>query len=96
MIVTGNEQEAEDFIKERLLTVTAILDEIADQTGQLYVCLLDDTAKILYKFGEYLGSSLLQAHEIVANRVVLANNQRKREHDWLTKHGEKSERKEAE
>lgn len=88
MIVTGHEKEATDFINGKLLEVKSILDEIADETGVLFVCVDNSLAELIYKFGTSIGNHLLECHKIVADRVVLANNHTEREYDWLKRHPE--------
>ena len=91
MIVTGHEQEAQDFVAEKLLEVKHILDEIADETGLLYVVLHDDMAETIYKFGAFLGDTLHEWHKVVADRVILANNHREKELEWLKRNPDKTE-----
>ena len=88
MIVTGHEREATDFINAKMLEVKSILDEIADETGVLFVCLDNRVVELVYKLGTFVGESLLECHKVVADRVVLANNHIEYEYDWLEKHPE--------
>lgn len=88
MIVTGHEKEATDFINAKLLEVKSILDEIADETGVLFVCVDNHVAELIYKLGTCIGNHLLECHKIVADRVVLANDHAAYEYDWLEKHPE--------
>ena len=88
MIVTGHEKEATDFINKKMLEVKSILDEIADETGVLFVCLDNKGAEVIYRLGAFVGESLLECHKVVADRVVLVNNHDEREYDWLERHPE--------
>lgn len=68
-----NEQQAEEYIKDRLLEVKEILDDIADQTGIVYLCISGNAAEMFGRFGNVLNDMLISIMKIIPDRVEMAN-----------------------
>lgn len=68
-----NEKDAEEYIKERLLEVKEILDDIADQTGIVYLCISGNAAEMFGRFGNVLNDMLISIMKIIPDRVEMAN-----------------------
>ena len=71
-----NEVEAQDYIIKRLEEVKEILDDIADQTGQVYICFGSEFAETFGRFGQAMIGTLTSIMSIIPDRMVLANKAR--------------------
>ena len=79
MKVKGNEEAVADYISGRMVDIKKILDEIAEETGEVYICIPNDTAEVLVSVGQQLGAMLFQWHKVVADRFALANKHKEKE-----------------
>lgn len=68
-----NEKDAEEYIEERLLEVKEILDDIADQTGIVYLCISGNAAEMFGRFGNVLNEMLISIMKVIPDRVEMAN-----------------------
>jgi len=68
-----NEKDAEEYIKERILEVKEILDDIADQTGIVYLCISGNAAEMFVRCGNVLNEMLISIMKIIPDRVEMAN-----------------------
>lgn len=68
-----NEDEASDYILERLKEVKEILDDIADQTGVVFICFQSDIAEMFHRCGEKMIGSLQAIMKIIPDRYDTAN-----------------------
>ena len=68
-----NEKDAEEYIEERLLEVKEILDDIADQTGIVYLCISGNTAEMFGRFGNVLNEMLISIMKVIPDRIEMAN-----------------------
>jgi hypothetical protein len=68
-----NEKDAEEYIKERMLEVKEILDDIANQTGIVYLCISGNAAEMFGRFGNVLNEMLINIMKIIPDRVEMAN-----------------------
>ena len=71
-----NEKDAEEYIKERLLEVKEILDDIADQTGILYLCISGCSAEMFGKVGNVMNDVLINIMKVIPDRIEMANRAR--------------------
>ena len=74
--IVSNEQDAEEYIEERLLEVKEILDDIADQTGIVYLCISGNAAEMFGRFGNVLNEMLISIMKVIPDRVEMANSAR--------------------
>lgn len=68
-----NEKDAEEYIKERLLEVKEILDDIADQTGIVYLCISGRSAEMFGKVGNVMNDVLISIMKVIPDRIEMAN-----------------------
>lgn len=68
-----NEEEAKDYILERLNEVKDILDDIADQTGVVFICFNSEVAEMFHRCGDMMIESLQSIMKIVPDRYDKAN-----------------------
>lgn len=68
-----NEEEARDYIHRRLLEVKEILDDIADRTGIVYMCLSGDVIRMFGRFGNFMNDALIDIMKIIPDRIEMAN-----------------------
>jgi len=68
-----NEKDAEEYIKERLLEVKEILDDIADQTGIVYLCISGNAAEMFGRVGSVMNDVLISIMKVIPDRVEMAN-----------------------
>ena len=68
-----NEKDAEEYIKERLLEVKEILDDIADQTGIVYLFISGNAAEMFGRFGNVLNEMLISIMKVIPDRIEMAN-----------------------
>ena len=71
-----NEKDAEEYIKERLLEVKEILDDIADQTGIVYLCISGSAAEMFGKVGVVMNDVLISIMKVIPDRIEMANRAR--------------------
>lgn len=71
-----NEKDAEEYIKERLLEVKEILDDIADQTGIVYLCISGCAAEMFGKVGTVMNDVLINIMKVIPDRIEMANRAR--------------------
>lgn len=71
-----NEKDAEEYIKERLLEVKEILDDIADQTGIVYLCTSGCAAEMFGKVGNVMNDVLISIMKVIPDRIEMANRAR--------------------
>lgn len=71
-----NENDAEEYIKERLLEVKEILDDIADQTGIVYLCISGNAAEMFGKVGIMMNDVLISIMKVIPDRIEMANRAR--------------------
>jgi hypothetical protein len=87
----NNEKEAEDYVHRRLLEVKEILDDIADQTGVVYVCLSGDIIRMFGRLGNVMNDALIDIMRIIPDRIEMANTAM----DIAYKANEEAEKKNA-
>jgi hypothetical protein len=68
-----NEKEAQDYIQGRLLEVKEILDDIADQTGVVYMCLSGNIIRMFGQLGNVMNDALIDIMRIIPERIEMAN-----------------------
>jgi len=68
-----NEKDAEEYLNKRLLEVKEILDDIADQTGIVYLCLSGDVAEVFGRAGNVMNDALINIMKIIPYRIEMAN-----------------------
>ena len=68
-----NEKDAEEYIKERLLEVKEILDDIANQTGIVYMCISGNAAEVFGRVGNVMNEMLISIMKVIPDRVEMAN-----------------------
>ena len=68
-----NEKEAHDYVQIRLLEVKEILDDIADQTGVIYMCLSGDIIRLFGRLGNVMNDALIDIMRIIPDRIEMAN-----------------------
>lgn len=68
-----NDKDAEEYIKERLLEVKEILDDIADQTGIVYLCISGCAAEMFGKVGNVMNDVLISIMKVIPDRIEMAN-----------------------
>lgn len=68
-----NEEEASDYILERLKEVKDILDDIADQTGIVYLCISGCSAEMFGKVGNVMNDVLISIMKVIPDRIEMAN-----------------------
>ena len=68
-----NDKDAEEYIKERLLEVKEILDDIADQTGIVYLCISGNAAEMFGKVGTVMNDVLISIMKVIPDRIEMAN-----------------------
>ena len=68
-----NEKEAQDYVQSRLLEVKEILDDIADQTGVVYMCLSGDAIRMFGRLGNVMNDALIDIMRIIPDRIEMAN-----------------------
>jgi hypothetical protein len=68
-----NEKDAEEYIKERLLEVKEILDDIANQTGIVYLCISGNAAEVFGRVGNVMNEMLISIMKVIPDRVEMAN-----------------------
>ena len=68
-----NEKDAEEYIKERLLEVKEILDDIADQTGIVYLCISGNAAEMFGRVGIVMNDVLISIMKVIPDRIEMAN-----------------------
>jgi hypothetical protein len=75
-----NEKDAEEYIKERLLEVKEILDDIANQTGIVYLCISGNylcisgnAAEVFGRVGNVMNETLISIMKVISDRVEMAN-----------------------
>lgn len=71
-----NDKDAEEYIKERLLEVKEILDDIADQTGIVYLCISGCAAEMFGKVGTVMNDVLISIMKVIPDRIEMANRAR--------------------
>lgn len=71
--------KAVDFVKERLVKVTDLLNEIAMETGQVYVVMPMSVIGSFAKLGARWGSWMIDAQKVCADRILIANEHE----DWM-------------
>lgn len=86
-----NEDEACKYIEGRLLEVKKILDDIADQTGVVYLCLSGDAIRMFGRLGNVMNDALIDIMRIIPHRVEMAN----RAMEIADKANEEAEKKNA-
>lgn len=90
-----NDKDAEEYIKERLLEVKEILDDIADQTGIVYLCVSGCAAEMFGKVGTMMNDVLISIMKVIPDRIEMANMAREIAYKANEEAGEKA-REEAE
>ena len=68
-----NDKDAEEYINERLLEVKEILDDIADQTGIVYLCVSSCAAEMFGKVGNVMNDVLISIMKVIPDRIEMAN-----------------------
>ena len=68
------EEAVADYVTGRLEEVKQILDDIAYETGMVYVCINADAAEMLGHVGQAMLASLTQIMKIVPGRIQKAND----------------------
>ena len=68
-----SQEEAEKYIDEKMHEVKEILDDIADQTGIVFICFSGSSAEMFAKMGNILSEQLISIMRIIPDRVELAN-----------------------
>ena len=66
-------KEAEEYIKGNLLKVKEILDDIADQTGIVFLCISGGAAEMFGRVGNAMSESLIEIMKIIPDRMDLAD-----------------------
>lgn len=66
-------EEAEKYIDEKMHEVKEILDDVADQTGIVFICFSGSSAEMFAKIGNILSEQLISIMRVVPDRVELAN-----------------------
>ena len=67
-----NEEEATEYILERLNEVKDILDDIADQTGVVFICFQSRAAEMFHRCGYRMIDSLQAIMKIIPDRYDTA------------------------
>lgn len=67
-----NTEEASEFVTKKLVEVKHILDEIAEETGTVYVALPESMVAFIGKVGAQWSTWLNDAHKVVADRLNLS------------------------
>ena len=68
-----NHKEAEEFVVDRLKQVKELLNEIAEETGLMYVAVPVQEVALFGRIGSQAANWLVEAHTVIAERQVLAN-----------------------
>lgn len=68
-----SEEEAEKFVGDKLLEVKEILDDIADQTGLVYLVLNSEIAEVFGVMGTRMLSAMNSVLKIIPDRIEMAN-----------------------
>lgn len=80
-----NTEEASKFVANKLVEVKRILDEIAEETGILYVAMPEEQIAFIAKVGAQWSSWLIGAHKVISDRLDLSSKHA----DWMfTRHPE--------
>ena len=68
------EDAAREFVMMKLDEVKQLLDDIAYETGMVYVCINADAAEMFGHVGQTMLASLTQIMKIVPGRIQKAND----------------------
>ena len=68
----------EKFVGDRLREAESILDEIAETTGIVFMCLPGEVAEAVYRFGDKLGKAIMDWNKTAYARCLLAKRSEKR------------------
>ena len=79
-----NDEKA-DYIAKRLVEVKGILDDIAEHTGEVMVVFPEGVAMFFAALGQSFQNFILKTHDLLADRLVLANEFRAKEMKGETK-----------
>lgn len=80
-----NTEEASKFVAKKLVEVKRILDEIAEETGIVYVAMPEEQIAFIAKVGAQWSSWLIGAHKVISDRLDLSS----KHSDWMfTRHPE--------
>ena len=80
-----NTEEASKFVAKKLVEVKRILDEIAEETGIVYVAMPEEQIAFIAKVGAQWSSWLIGAHKVISDRLDLSS----KHSDWrFTRHPE--------
>lgn len=83
--VIENTEEASKFVAKKLVEVKHILDEIAEETGIVYVAMPEKEIAFIAKVGTQWSSWLIGVHKVISDRLDLSSKYA----DWLfTRHPE--------
>lgn len=81
--------QAIDYVQKRLCQVKEIFDDIAQETGLIYVAMPEEQVALLSRMGLQWSVWLGDAHKLIADRLQLANLHR----EWMMKKHDKPEEK---
>lgn len=68
-----SEEAAIKYVEDRLKEVREILDDIADCTGLVYVCLNGRVVEMFASLGAAMSESLISTMKIIPDRIEMAN-----------------------
>ena len=78
-------KKAQEFVVDRLKDVKKLLDEIAEETGIVYVAMPEEQIAFIAKVGAQWSSWLIGAHKVISDRLDLSS----KHSDWMfTRHPE--------
>lgn len=77
------DDEKADYIAKRLVEVKGILDDIAENTGCVFVVFEEGLALFFASLGQRFADFILKTHDLLADRLVLANKFRAKEMEEL-------------
>ena len=68
-----SEKVAVEYVKDRLKEVKEILDDIAHNTGLVYICLNGRVVEMFADLGAVMSESLISTMKIIPDRIEMAN-----------------------
>lgn len=72
-------EEKEEYRDKRLAEVKAILDDVAEHTGYVFVVFTEGLAKYFATMGKDFAEFIIKVHDLLADRYALANKFRAKE-----------------
>lgn len=84
-----NPDKATKFVSDKLVEVKRILDEIAEETGIVYVAMPEEQVSFVAGVGTRWASWLIGAHKVVADRLDLSS----RHASWMLQRHPDDQRK---